>query len=199
MVCGTADGGRIRRTTYLYHLNNRQTPSRKSACIVSVVFFFAFELPELFLRILLELFPNILQIFLQMDDQRVLAPHIKQEAELDPLGDLPAADPFPQILITDDDLILPGELADSAQHPGGMDQIQQEYAIVHAHAEGIGCHHIGILHKPMEGAVQQRMHQIIVSNSQYSPEQGEQGADDALNVSLAPGVIPQLHFEDTGG
>ena len=91
-----------------------------------------------------------------------------------------------QLFVFDDDLPVLGEFFDLRRQLDGMAEIDDE----HPEKDADKKDKIVIVQKPVCGLHQQRVQEEVEQRPGGSPQKGEEGADNALEVSPAVRVVP---------
>ena len=89
------------------------------------------------------------------------------------------------------DLVLLSQSLELDHQIGGVAYIDDKHAEEHPNEEGEGQ----VPGQPVQGAQNIGVNQEVVQCPQHGPEEGEQGADQALDVSPLVGVVPQHDLE----
>ena len=89
------------------------------------------------------------------------------------------------------DLVLLSQSLELDHQIGGVAYIDDKHAEEHSDEEGEGQ----VPGQPVQGAQNIGVNQEVVQCPQHGPEEGEQGADQALDVSPLVGVVPQHDLE----
>ena len=110
-----------------------------------------------------------------------------------------AADGEFQFLIAHLDAVFGRPAADAGNDAKRVTDIHQQYTGVQAEEKRIDV--VGA--DPLHGGEDKRMHEEIIQRTTSPPEEGEQRADNALDIAPAVGIVPQFHFhaldEDQAG
>ena len=94
-------------------------------------------------------------------------------------------------LVFHDDLVFLGELLQLDDDLAGMHHVDDEHTEEHANEEGKRQ----IVGQPRQGVENVGMNQEIIGRPKHRPEEGEQRADDSLNVAPKIRIVPQPDFQ----
>ena len=97
-----------------------------------------------------------------------------------------------QCLVADNHVVVLGELLQLHHQLGRIYHVNDKDAKEHANEEGEGQ----IPGQPIQAIQDVGVDQEIVESPQNCPEEGEQRADNTLDIAPEIGVIPQPHFQE---